>query len=53
MVELTVATVVVAEVHALLAAAVPEPVKAVVEPIQTLVVPVMVGSAFTVTVAVC
>ena len=34
--------------HALLAAAVPEPVNTVVEPIQTLAVPVIVGKALTV-----
>ena len=36
------------EDHALLAAAVPEPVNTVVEPIQTLAVPVIVGRAFNV-----
>jgi len=40
------------EDHALLDAAVPEPVKAVVDPIQTLAVPVIVGRALTVTVQV-
>ena len=36
------------DAHALLAAAVPEPVKIVVEPIQTVAVPEIVGKAFTV-----
>ena len=35
--------------HALLVAAVPEPVKAVVDPIHTVAVPLIVGRAFTVT----
>lgn len=50
---LTVATVVVAEVHGLVVAAVPDPINVVVEAIQTFKVPVIVGSAFIVTVAVC
>ena len=49
---LTVATEVVAETQGFTAAGVPEPVRLVVEPIQTDKVPVIVGSAFTVTVAV-
>ena len=49
---LTVATVVVAEVHGVVAFAVPDPVSWVVEPAQTFKVPVIVGKAFTVTVAV-
>ena len=49
---LTVATAGVAETHGLVAAAVPEPVNWVVDPAQTVNVPVMVGAAFTVTVAV-
>ena len=49
---LTVATVVVAEVHGVVAFAVPDPVSWVVEPRQTLKVPVIVGNGFTVTVAV-
>ena len=44
----TVANAVLEDDHALLAAAVPEPVNAVVEPIQTLAVPLIVGKAFTV-----
>ena len=47
----TVATAGVADTHGLVAAAVPEPVSCVVDPIQTLSVPVMVGSGFTVTTA--
>ena len=46
---LTVATPVVAETHGLITAGVPEPVNCVVEPRQKLSVPVMVGSALTVT----
>ena len=49
----TVATPVLDDTHGLTAAATPEPVNWVVEPTQTLNVPVMVGNAFTVTVAVC
>ena len=49
---LTVATVVVADVHGLVASGVPEPVKVVVDPSQTVKVPVIVGVALTVTVAV-
>ena len=49
---LTVATPGVAETHGLTAAAVAEPVRVVVDPRQTLSVPVMVGRALTVTVAV-
>src|ERR1035437_9070007 len=49
---LTVATDGVADTHALDAAGVPEPVSCVVNPVQTFSVPVIVGSAFTVTVAV-
>ena len=49
---LTVATPSVAETHGLTAAAVAEPVREVVDPTQTLSVPVMVGRALTVTVAV-
>jgi hypothetical protein len=49
---LTVATRDDADTHGLTAAGVPEPVSCVVEPTQTLRVPVIVGTAFTVTVAV-
>src|SRR5664280_296197 len=49
---LTVATLVVADIHGLDTAGVPEPVSCVVEPIHTLSVPVIVGSALTVTMAV-
>jgi hypothetical protein len=49
---LTVATPVVAEIHGLVTAGVPEPVNCVVDPAQTLSVPVTVGNALTVTVAV-
>ena len=49
---LTVATVVVAELHGVVAFAVAEPVNCVVEPAQTDNVPVIVGKGFTVTVAV-
>ena len=49
---LTVATEVVADTQGFTAAGVPEPVRLVVEPIQTDKVPVIVGSALTVTVAV-
>lgn len=49
---LTVAIAGVAETHGFTAAGVPEPVKVVVDPVQTVNVPVMVGKAFTVTVAV-
>jgi hypothetical protein len=49
---LTVATPGVPDTHGLVAAAVPEPVKGVVEPTQTVKVPDIVGAAFTVTVAV-
>ena len=49
---LTVATVGVPEIHGFVTAAVPEPVNVVVEPTQTLNVPVIVGAAVTVTVAV-
>ena len=41
------------EAQALLVAAVPEPVKTVVEPIHTLAVPVIVGVGFTVTITFC
>lgn len=50
---LTVATAGVAETHGFTAAGVPEPVSVVVAPTQTVSVPVMVGFALTVTVAVC
>ena len=49
---LTVATPVLDEIHGLIAAGVPEPVNVVVNPTQTVNVPVIVGCAFTVTVAV-
>jgi hypothetical protein len=49
---LTVATPGVPDTHGLVAAAVPEPVKGDVDPTQTDNVPVIVGAAFTVTVAV-
>ncbi|WP_291276168.1 hypothetical protein [Flavobacterium sp.] len=49
---LTVATAGVADDHGVVASGVPEPVKVVVEPTQTVNVPVIVGFAFTVTVAV-
>ena len=49
---LTVATEVVADTQGFTAADVPEPDKLVVEPAHTVNVPVMVGSALTVTVAV-
>jgi hypothetical protein len=49
---LTVATRGDADTHGLIAAGVPEPVSCVVDPKQTLRVPVIVGKAFTVTVAV-
>ena len=49
---LTVATAGVADTHGLDAAGVPDPVNCVVDPIHTLNVPVIVGKAFTVTVAV-
>ena len=48
--EVTVATLVVAETQGLLVAAVPDPVKVVVLPAHTEAVPLMVGFAFTVTV---
>jgi hypothetical protein len=48
----TVATPVLDEVHGLAAAGVPEPVNVVVDPSHTVNVPVIVGNAFTVTVAV-
>ena len=48
----TVASAVVADVHGLVVAAVPEPVSWVAEPTQVLNVPVIVGMAVTVTVAV-
>ena len=48
----TVATEVVADTQGLVVAAVPEPVKVVVDPIQALAVPVMVGNALIVTVCV-
>ena len=48
--EVTVATLVVAETQGLLVAAVPDPVKVVVLPTQTDAVPLIVGLAFTVTV---
>ena len=46
----TIATDGVAEIHGLVKAGVPDPVKLVVEPAQTIKVPVMVGSEFTVAV---
>jgi hypothetical protein len=49
---LTVATPVFDDVHGLTAAGVPEPFNVVVDPTQIVNVPVMVGRAFTVTVAV-
>jgi hypothetical protein len=49
---LTVATEVVADVHGLTAAGVPEPVNVIVDPSQTLSVPVIAGCASTVTVTV-
>jgi hypothetical protein len=49
---LTVATPVLDDVHGLTAAGVPDPVNVIVDPSQTVVGPVIVGSAFTVTVAV-
>ena len=49
---LMVALVAVPDTQGLLIAAVPEPVSWVVEPTQTINVPVMVGRAFTMTVAV-
>ena len=49
----TVATPVFEDTHGLFVAAVPEPESCVVDPAQTLNVPVIVGKAFTVTVAVC
>ena len=49
----TVATAGVPDTQAGAAAAVAEPVNCVVKPIQTVNVPVIVGSAFIVTVAVC
>ena len=49
---LMVATEGVAETQGVVASAVAEPVNGVVEPIQTLKLPVIVGSAFTVIVAV-
>ncbi|WP_291276167.1 hypothetical protein [Flavobacterium sp.] len=51
-VELTVATAGVADDHGMVASGVPEPVRVVVKPTHTFNVPVMVGVAFTVTVAV-
>ncbi len=48
----TVATPVLDDVHGLAAAGVPDPVNVIVDPSQTAVGPVIVGSAFTVTVAV-
>ena len=50
---LTVATDVVPETHGLVAAGVPEPVNCVVDPIHTVKLPLIVGAALTVTVAVC
>ena len=49
---LTVATPVFEDIHGLAAAGVPEPVNVVVDPTQTVSVPLIVGCAFTVTVAV-
>jgi hypothetical protein len=43
---------VLADVHGLTAAGVPEPVNVIVDPSQTAVGPLIVGSGFTVTVAV-
>jgi hypothetical protein len=51
-VELTVATEVVPETQGFVAAGVPEPFNCVVAPMQTVNVPVIVGKAVTVTVAV-
>ena len=51
-VELTVATAVVPDAQGVVVAAVPDPVNCVVEPTQTESVPVIAGTAFTVTVAV-
>jgi len=48
----TVATPVLEDVHGLTAAGVPDPVNVVVDPTQTFNVPVIVGCALTVTVAV-
>jgi len=48
----TVATLVLEDVHGLAAAGVPDPVNAVVDPTQTVNVPVIVGCALTVTIAV-
>ena len=48
--EFTVATAIVADTQGLVVAAVPEPVKVVVNPTQALDVPVMVGNALIVTV---
>jgi len=50
-VELTVATLVLADTHGLLVAAVPDPVNVVVPVPQILAVPLMVGFALTVTVS--
>lgn len=49
---LTVATAGDAETHGFTAEGVPEPVNVVVDPTQTVKVPVMVGAAITVTVAI-
>jgi len=49
----TVATPVLEDTHGVLAAAVPDPVSCEVLPIHALSVPVIVGKAFTVNVAVC
>lgn len=49
---LTVAIAVFDDVHGVVAAGVPEPVSTIVPPAQTLLAPVMVGSAVTVMVAV-
>ncbi|MBK9459744.1 MAG: hypothetical protein IPN94_09990 [Sphingobacteriales bacterium] len=51
-VELTVATLVEADAQGVVASGVPEPIKVVVAPIQALNVPVIVGKALIVTVAV-
>ena len=50
---LIVATPVLPEVHGVVTSGVPDPVNGVVDPTQTLNVPVIVGNALTVTVAVC
>lgn len=49
---LTVATPVLDDVHGLVAEGVPDPLSVVTDPAHTVNVPVMVGNAFTVTVAI-